>query len=56
MPLILANNGRRLIIGNIASLGDYVESLPGVLNINRLYLSHLELSPLRFNVEKVPPW
>ena len=56
MPLIFANYGRRLNIGKVAFPGGYVESLPGLLNINRLSLSHLELSQSRFKVAKLPLW
>ena len=56
MPLILANYGQWLIIGKVAFPGGYVESLPGLLNINRFSLSHLELSQSRFKIAKVPFW
>ena len=56
MPFIFANYGRRLSIGNIAILGAYVESLPGVLNINQLSLSHLERSQSRFTVAMLQLW
>ena len=54
MPLILANYGQWLNIGKVAFPGSYVESLPGLLNINRFSLSHLELSQSRFKVAKLP--
>ena len=56
MPLIFANYGRWLNIGKVAFPGGFVESLPGLLNINRLSLSHLELSQSRFKVAKLPLW
>ena len=56
MPLIFANYGRWLNIGKVAFPGGYVEYLPRLLNINRLSLSHLELSQSRFKVAKLPLW
>ena len=56
MPLIFAKYGLRLKIGKDAFHGGYVESLPGLLNINHLCLSHLELSQSRFKVAKILPW
>ena len=56
MPLIFANYGRRLSIENIAFFGGYVESLPGLLKINQLSLSHPERSRSRFKVAMLPPW
>ena len=56
MPLIFANYDRRLNIGKVAFPGGYVESLPGLLNINRLSLSRLELSQSRFKVAILPAW
>ena len=56
MPLIFANYDRRLDIGQVAFLEGYVESLPGLLKIYRLSVSHLELSQLRFKVAKLPLW
>ena len=52
MPLMFANYDRRLNIGKVAFFEGYLESLPGLLNINRLSLSHLELSQSRFKVAK----
>ena len=56
MPLIFANYGRRLNIGKVAFPGGYLELLPGLLNINRLSLSRLELSQSRFKVAMLPAW
>ena len=56
MPLIFDNYGRRLNIGKVAFPGGYKESLPGLLNINRLSLSRLELSQSRFKVAMLPAW
>ena len=56
MPLIFANYGRRLYIGKVAFPGGYVESLPGLLSINRLSLTRLELSQSRFKVAMLPAW
>ena len=56
MPLIFANYDRWLNFGKFAFPGGDVESLPGLLTIKRLSLSHLELSQSRFKVEKLPPW
>ena len=56
MPLIFANYGRRLNIGKVAFPEGYVESLPRLLNINRLSLSRLEVSQSSFKVAMLPAW
>ena len=53
MPWIFADYGRRFSIGNIPFLEGYVESLPGLLNTNRLSLSYLEHSQTTFKVAKL---
>ena len=42
MPLIFANYGRGLNFEKVEFTGGYVESLPGLLTINRLSLPHRE--------------
>ena len=48
MPLIFADYGRRFNIGKIVFLGRYVHSDARLLKINRLSLSHLDLSKSKF--------